>query len=313
LAEESVLVTGGAGFIGSNLVDALVRRGHQVAVVDDLSAGRREHVNAGASFHRVDIQEADALARVFQQERPAYVFHLAARASVISSVAEPARDAGVNVLGSLNLLQCCRHFGVNKVVFTSTGGALYGEPRYVPADEQHPVAPLSPYGVSKYAVELYLRAFAGFAGLRFTVLRLANVYGPRQRTGEEGGVVAIFINWMLKGQPVTIFGNGEQQRDFVFVGDVVEACLASLERGDGEAFNIASGIGTSINELFRLLKEQTGYGQAPRYLTARPGEVLRSVLGIDRAREGLGWAPRTPLAEGLGRTTQFWKAQGGSS
>ena len=304
------LVTGGAGFIASHLVDALVERGFHVAVVDDLSSGHREFVNPGAAFYQVDIRDASALARVFEVERPDFVDHHAAQISVVRSVADPVYDAQVNILGSLNVLEMARKYKVKKLVFASTGGALYGEPKKLPCDEEHPIAPLSNYGVAKRAVELYIHVYNQAFGLNYTVLRYANVYGPRQDPLGEAGVVAIFSQRMLKGSLCTIFGSGEQERDFVYVGDIVQANLFALEKGDLGKFNIGSGRGTSVNSIFSLLQGLTSYSKNAEYAPARAGEVSRIYLDNSLARNVLGWRPGVSLEDGLRRTVEYFKSPG---
>jgi len=304
--KKRVLVTGGAGFIGSHVVDLLLEHGHEVAVVDNLSTGRRENVNPRAAFFLADIGAPD-LAAVFDAARPQAVVHLAAQASVTVSVSDPIRDATVNILGSVNLLQQCVRSGVEKFVYVSTGGALYGEPQYLPCDEAHPILPLSPYGVSKYTVERYLYFYRQVHGLAYTVLRLANVYGPRQNPFGEAGVVAIFTQRMLDGEQVVIYGSGEQERDFVFVEDCARAAVLALARGDGEAYNIGCGRGTTVNALFAMMKALTGYAREPRYDPPRPGDVFRSFLNADKARRELGWEPAVSLEEGLRRTIAHFR------
>ncbi|MDO8532437.1 MAG: NAD-dependent epimerase/dehydratase family protein [Dehalococcoidia bacterium] len=308
-----VLVTGGAGFIGSHIVDGFVAAGHDVAVVDDLSAGKREQVNPRARLYQVDIRDSTALAQVFDQERPEYVDHHAAQASVAMSVKDPCRDAAVNILGSIHVFEQARRTGVRKVVYASTGGALYGEPRYMPCDEEHPVHPLSPYGTSKFAAEKYLGLFGQLYGLRFTVLRYANVYGPRQDPFGEAGVVAIFTEKMLRGVQPVIFGTGEQERDFVYVSDIVRANLLALERGDGEAFNIGTEAGVSVNRIFVQLQAATGYGGAPAYDAPRAGDVFRIYLKAGKARAGLGWSPRVGLDEGIRNTVEHFRTPHGGA
>lgn len=303
---KRVLITGGAGFIGSHVVDLLLAEGHKVAVVDNLSTGRRENVNPQADFFLADIGSPD-LAAVFDAVQPQAVVHLAAQASVPASVADPARDAAVNVLGSVNLLQQSVRVGVDKFVYVSTGGALYGEPQYLPCDEDHPIVPLSPYGVSKHTVEHYLHFYRQVHGLAYTVLRLANVYGPRQDPFGEAGVVAIFTQRMLDGEQVVIYGNGEQERDFVFVVDCARAAVLALSRSDGQAYNIGCGRGTTINALFALMRSITGYTLEPRYDPPRPGDVFRSFLNADKARRELGWEPTVSLDEGLRRTMAHFR------
>jgi len=302
LAIAKALVTGGAGFIGSHVVDGLIARGIRVSVVDNLSAGRRENLNPKATLHQVDIGSPQ-LAEVFRSERPEAVFHLAAQASVAFSVRDPFHDATTNVLGSINLLRQCQEFGVGAIVYSSTGGALYGEPSQTPCPENHPVRPLSPYAASKHAVESYVHCFSALAGFKATILRYANVYGPRQNPEGEAGVVAIFSQRMLEGREMSIFGDGTQERDFVYVGDVVNANMLALDQPGG-VFNIGTGTGASVNEVFRNLAALTGYQKQPDYQPKRPGEVYRIYLDSSLARKELGWSPKVSLEEGLRRTVE---------
>lgn len=296
-----VLVTGGAGFIGSHVVDSLVKEGHSVAVVDDLSSGRRVHVNPTARFYQVDIREP-RLQEVFEREKPDLVNHHAAHVDVRRSVADPLFDAGVNILGSLNLLECARQHGVENLVYASSGGAIYGEPSYLPCDEEHPLNPICPYGVSKLTVEKYLSMYGHAHGLRYTILRYPNVYGPRQDPTGEAGVVAIFARRMLKGDQIVINGTGEQERDFLYVDDIVKANLLAMERADGQAYNLGCGTGTSVNELFESMKEMTGYRLQPTYGPPRPGETFRIYLDATKAQRELGWRPEAKLEDGLRAT-----------
>jgi UDP-glucose 4-epimerase len=305
-----VLVTGGAGFIGSHLVEALLARGHRVAVVDNLSTGRRENVPRDADLHAVDVRDADRLAAVFQAFRPEVVYHLAAQTSVRRSTGDPAGDAAANVVGSINVLEASVRTGVEKVIYASSGGAIYGEPERLPVREDHPVRPLSPYGLSKYVAELYLRLYRDNHGLRYSVLRYPNVYGPRQDPHGEAGVVAIFSRALLMGDGPVIFGDGRQTRDYVYVADVVEASLLCLDRGDDGVYNLGWGREVSVLELLASLREVVGSRVEPRYDRPRPGEVRRICLDASRAREELGWRPATPLAEGL-RLTTAWVARAG--
>jgi UDP-glucose 4-epimerase len=307
-----VLVTGGAGFIGSRLADRLVEQGHQVAVVDNLSTGRRDFVPPQARFYPLDIRDP-ALEEVFAREGPEIVNHHAAQASVAASMKEPLEGARVNVLGLLHLLELSRRHQVRKFIFASTGGALYGEPEYLPCDEAHPVRPLSPYATSKYAGELYVGLYGRTFGLDYSILRYANVYGPRQDPYGEAGVVAIFMERMLRGAEVVVFGTGEQERDFVYVDDVAEANLRAMERGSRGTYNIGTGVGTSVNALLGLVKAATGYSKEPRYDAARPGEVFKICLSWEKARRELGWRPETSLQRGLEKTKAYFQTLIGRS
>jgi UDP-glucose 4-epimerase len=305
-----ILVTGGAGFIGSNVVDAYIAAGHQVAVLDNFSTGREGNVNPAAEVHHVDVREKSEVANAIASFRPDIVNHHAAQAEVPKSVADPAYDAHINILGGLNLLKACVDNSVRKFIFSSTGGALYGEPDVVPADEDHPVRPLSPYGTSKYAFEQYLGTYQRTFGLSYTVLRYANIYGPRQDFhSEEGRVVAIFASRMLVGKPVTIDGDGTQSRDMLHVGDVATANLAALEKGSGGTFHVSSGIPVTVNDIFRKLALLTEYKLEPRFGPARKGDVYRIALDNSRALEQLGWRPQITIEEGLRLTVDYFREQ----
>lgn len=306
MPSTKVLVTGGAGFIGSHVVERLQEAGYSVVVVDDLRSGNLANLSTDVPVHRIDISDP-GLEKVFQEERPELVCHLAAQISVQESLKDPVSDAESNILGSLNLLQNCVQYGVKKVVYTSSGGAIYGEPSYLPCDELHPVDPLSHYGVSKYTVEKYLYVFHKSHGLDYTVLRLGNVYGPRQDPFGEAGVVAIFSQAMLKGRPVTIFGTGDQERDFVYVRDVAVAGVSALEKGSGSAFNIGTGQGTSVNRLFALLKDAAAFSGEPDYAPAKPGEVYKIYLETSKAHREMGWSPGFTLQEGLTETVEWFR------
>jgi len=302
-----ILVTGGAGFVGSHVVDRCVEAGHGVAVVDDLSSGQRQQVNAAARLHVVDIR-TPALDDVFRGEAPEAVVHLAAQASVGRSVANPQLDAEINVLGSLNLLECARRAGTRRFVYISTGGAGYGDTDVVPTPESHPTRPVSPYGTSKVAAELYLGCWETLHGLSGVVLRLANIYGPRQNPHGEAGVIAIFTDRLLRGEPCIINGDGLQTRDYVYVGDVAEAALRALERPQVTGpVNIGTGVETTVVALFEALRAAFGHGQS-RHGPARPGEQRRSLLDASRARQVLGWTARVGLDEGLRRTVAAARA-----
>jgi UDP-glucose 4-epimerase len=303
-----ILVTGGAGFIGSHVVDAYLAAGHEVAILDNFSTGQVGNVNPAAAVHRVDLRDQPEVEKTVSAFRPELVNHHAAQSEVPKSVADPAFDAQVNIVGALNLLKACADHGVRKVIFSSTGGALYGEPDVVPADEDHPVRPLSPYGTSKLAFEQYLGMFRRTFGLDYTVLRYANIYGPRQDFyAEEGRVIAIFASRMLEGKPVTIDGTGEQSRDMLHVGDVATANLAALENGSAGTFHVSTGIPVSVNEMFRKLALLTDYRLEPAYGPARKGDVYRIALDNGRAREHLRWEPRVSLEEGLSVTVDYFR------
>jgi UDP-glucose 4-epimerase len=303
-----ILVTGGAGFIGSHVADGFRAQGHEVAVVDDLSTGNRANVDAAIKLYEHDIR-AETLEHVFEDFRPDVVDHHAAQSNVPASVSDPVYDASVNVLGGLNLLRLSAAHGVKKFIYISSGGAMYGEPDPgdLPVKETAPVRPLSPYGASKQALEAWLGVYQRTFGLDFTVLRYANIYGPRQSIREEGAVVAVFATRMAADQPVTIDGSGQQTRDFVYVGDCVTANVAALERGSGQSFNIGTGRETSIREIFDAMAEVAGYARPPNFGPARKGDVVRIVLDPSRARRELGWQAQMPLHEGLARTYAFFR------
>jgi len=305
-----ILVTGGAGFIGSHVVDAYVTAGHDVAVLDNLSTGREDNVNSNAPLHRVDVTNLAAVQQVIASLRPDVVNHHAAQSEVPKSVADPGYDALVNVVGGLNVLRACVDNAVRKVIFSSTGGALYGEPDIVPADEDHPIRPLSPYGTSKFAFEQYLAMFERTFGLTFTTLRYANIYGARQDfAAEEGRVVAIFASRMVEDKPVTIDGTGDQSRDMLHVGDVATANIAALDKGDGGTYHVSTGIPVSVNDLFRKLALLTEYRHVPRFGPPRKGDVYRIALDNTRALNDLGWEPKVELEEGLSLTVDYFREQ----
>ncbi|GBD97593.1 MAG TPA: SDR family oxidoreductase [Nitrospirae bacterium] len=302
-----VLVTGGAGFIGSHIVDRLVDEGYDVVVVDDLSSGKEEHINKRAKFYKLDIRDQE-LESVFQKELPDYVSHHAAQMDVRRSVSDPMFDATVNVLGTINILQNCVRYKVKKITFASSGGAIYGEQEVSPAPETHPLRPVSPYGVTKLAGESYLYYYKNVCGLDYTALRYANVYGPRQDPFGEAGVVAIFIQKMLKGEQPVINGDGEQTRDFVYVGDVVEAnILAMTENRTENIFNIGTGIETSINQIVNRLRGIIDPSVEVKHGPPKSGEQRRSVIGYTKAKDVLHWEPGFPLVNGLEETCKYFK------
>lgn len=304
LLPKRVLVTGGAGFIGSHVAEALLGRGHDVAVLDTLRSGHDANVPARAALYRADITDAAAVARVFADVRPEWVSHHAAQISIAASMRDPVEDARVNVLGSLVLLEASRRAGVERFVFASTGGALYGDPSHSPCDESTPLRPVSPYGTAKAAVESYLALYRTTWRLPNVALRYANVYGPRQSPGGEAGVVAIFAARMLQGVAPTIFGDGEQQRDFVYVTDVAEANALAFERALDGSYNVGTGVPTSVNQVVRLLAAECQFTGAPVHEAARPGEVRRIALDARRLEQAAGWRPRVTLEEGLRRVVQ---------
>ncbi|MDY6917274.1 MAG: GDP-mannose 4,6-dehydratase [Chloroflexota bacterium] len=303
-----VLATGGAGFIGSHVVDSLVQRGDDVIVIDDLSTGSLGNVNPRAGFYQMSITDP-ALGEVFAREKPDMVSHHAAQVNLRRSVDEPQFDAEVNIIGSLNVMANCVRYGVRKLVYSSSGGAVYGEPQYLPVDENHPVNPVSQYGVSKHAVEHYLQCYAQY-GLEYVSLRYPNVYGARQNPGGEAGVIAIFACQMLRGERPTIFGAGDKTRDYTHVSDIVAVHLLAMERGHNAVYNVGTGVETSDQEIFDAVAEAMGYRDTPVYETVRPGEIQRICLDWTRARGELGWSPRLSLREGIELTVPYYKSQG---
>jgi len=304
----NILVTGGAGFIGSHVVDAYLSEGHHVVVVDNLSTGKKEHLNPRALFFHKDINDSD-LEEIFSRYRFQIVNHHAAQIDVRKSVADPVLDARINVLGSLRILENCRKYNVEKLVFASSGGVIYGECSKKPPTEKSGIAPYSPYGVAKRTMELYLYSYSKICGLKFTALRYGNVYGPRQDPLGEAGVVAIFSGRMLKNQKVEIYGDGEQLRDYVYVGDVVKANILCLTKGHNEIFNIGTGNPASVNDIFHMLARLASYNQKPEYCPPRPGELLRSSLNAKKAERKLGWKAEVNLEKGLKETLAFFKTQ----
>ena len=303
-----VLLSGGAGFIGSHVAIQLLARGHDVAVVDDLSSGKKENVPEGALFYELDIR--GGCIEAFEEFEPETLCHQAAQMDVRRSVREPAFDADVNVLGTLRLLENCVKYGTKKVVFASTGGAIYGEQRKFPAPEEHPLYPVSPYGVSKLASERYLHYYHIQYGLSYLALRYANVYGPRQDPHGEAGVVAIFCGNLVDGCESTINGTGEQTRDYVYVEDVAWANVLALEEGEAPSgtYNVGTGIETSVNELYEVLRETSDKDLPPVHGPAKLGEQLRSSVDPTGAGRALGWLPKTDLATGLEKTLGFFEA-----
>ena len=300
-----IIVTGGAGFIGSHVVDAYVAAGHKVIVVDDLSTGKRENVNPAARLVEMDVNDG-RLADLFASERPAVVNHHAANPNISVSVERPLFDARQNILGTLNVLEAARRAEVDRFIYIASGGAMYGDPRYLPVDEEHPANPISPYALSKATGEQYVRLYGLEHGLRWTSLRYANVYGPRQDPFGEAGVIAIFCHTLLSGGQPEIHWDGEQSRDFVYVGDCARANLLALEAQDSRAYNVGTGQGTSINALFETLLGVVGRDVAPRRAPRRPGDVRHSHLDCSRIERDLGWRPHVTLEQGLAQTWQHF-------
>jgi UDP-glucose 4-epimerase len=305
-----VLVTGGAGFIGSHLVDALLARGAEVTVVDDLSSGRVTRLDPAAGLHKVSIADAARLTEIVERARPQVICHLAAQIDVRVSVETPAEDARINVLGTINVLEAARAVGA-RVLFASTGGALYGEHAPIPSDETVPPAPEAPYGTAKYCAEQYIGLFNRLHGTRHGVLRLGNVYGPRQDPAGEAGVIAIFCGRTLQGQALTVFGDGTQTRDYVYVGDVVEAFLAAAGGDRAGVWNIGTGTESTVLDLIDLLGRAADRGLEPEFAPPRPGELQRSALANGLAERELGWKPATAIDAGIAAVYR-WAASGAS-
>ena len=301
-----ILVTGGAGFIGSHIVDRLISEGHEVSVIDNLSTGRIENLNRKAEFYKMDIV-SPRIEKVFKKERPELICHLAAQMDVRKSVADPAYDAQTNIIGMLNLLENGMRYGTRRVIFASTGGAVYGEGGPIPTPETCPPGPVSPYGISKLTGEHYLFFYNVTYGLSYVALRYANVYGPRQDPFGEAGVVAIFAQKLLKNEQPVINGNGMQTRDYVYVDDVVDAVSSAIYSDISDILNVGTGIETSVNQLFRLLVEITGSSAREVYGPAKKGEQARSCLSYDKIKKALEWEPKVPLQEGLSRTVAFFR------
>lgn len=301
-----ILVTGGAGFIGSNLVDALISLSHDVVVVDNLSSGLKKNLNPKARFYQIDICD-EKLFEVFEREKPDIVDHHAAQIDVRKSGEDPIYDAEVNILGSLNLITNCVRHGVKRVIYASTGGAIYGNPQYLPADENHLINPISQYGVSKHTVERYLQLYSIIHGLEYVALRYSNVYGPRQNPYGEAGVVAIFAIQMLTGKQPTIFGPGDKTRDYTHVSDIVAANVIALDRGKNAIYNIGTGIETKDQEIFDTLASVLGYKGKPIYASLRPGEVYRIALECRKAHKELGWSAKLSLREGIAQTAEYYR------
>ncbi|TDI85645.1 MAG: NAD-dependent epimerase/dehydratase family protein [Caldithrix sp.] len=302
----NILVTGGAGFIASHIVDAYIELGHEVAIIDDLSSGRKSNLNPKAELFQVKIQD-EAVGDIFAKFEFDVVCHHAAQMDVRKSVADPIFDANINVLGTLNLLENCVKHKVEKFIFASTGGAIYGEQDTFPADEEHPTWPLSPYGITKLTCEKYLFYYKEVYGLAHVILRYANVYGPRQNPHGEAGVVAIFAERFLAGNKPIINGDGKQTRDYVYVHDLVRANEIALDYADSDVFNIGTGAETDVTTIFRLLNELTGANIEENHGPAKLGEQQRSCLSSQKAESKLGWRPEVELCAGLKTTVEYFR------
>ncbi|MFA5184206.1 MAG: NAD-dependent epimerase/dehydratase family protein [Patescibacteria group bacterium] len=305
---SKILVTGGAGFIGSNLVDALIAARHQVVVIDDLSSGREDYLNPAAKFYKLDIGSPD-IAAIFQTEKPEVVYHLAAQIEVSKSMADPVRDNRINALGGLNILENCRQHGVKKIIFSSTGGAIYGDAEEIPTTESFPPYPVSFYGIHKLTFEKYLNCYYQVYGLDYTTLRFANVYGPRQFKGGEAGVIAIFIDNAVKGQASTQYGDGRQTRDFVYVDDVVRALVSAKDITCHGEINIGFGRETNLLDIRKSIEAALGQAIEVKEAPAKPGEQRRSCLNCQRAKSVLNWEPQIGLEEGVKRTIAWAKSK----
>lgn len=305
---KKILVSGGAGFIGSNLVDALVKEGYEVGIVDNLSTGSKNNLNPKARFFEADISSYAAIDEIFKLFQPEAVFHLAAQASVRKSVEDPSKDVKTNVIGTVNLLKACQAYSIKKFIFSSTGGALYGDDAPRPTSEEADISPISPYGLDKLFGEKYIGYFKGTSNLQTVVLRYANVYGPKQNPKGEAGVIAIFADKMLRDEPITVYGDGSSSRDYIYVGDVVEANLAALRSNVSNAYNISTGEETSIRTLVDKIKKITDSNSQVQYKEGRSGELQSSCLDNKRAKLELGWSPKVDLDEGIKKTVEYLKS-----
>jgi UDP-glucose 4-epimerase len=303
---KTALVTGGAGFIGSHIVDALIRRRIKVYVVDDLSTGVKKNINPNAHFTKMSIL-SPLFPKLLKKIKPDIVFHLAAQVNLRNSVEDPPGDARINVMGSLTIAHECGKLGTKKIVYTSTGGPMYPEGARIPYSEKTPPAPISPYGISKRSAEMYFNYAYHVHGMPYVALRYANVYGPRQNAEGEAGVISIFAEKMLKGQPTMITGSGKQTRDFVYVTDVVRANMAAMNRSVVGEFNIGTAKETSVNTIFKKMKKLTGYQMPERHVAAAAGEVMRSALSYKKAQKFLGWEPKVKFDEGLKKTIRWYE------
>jgi UDP-glucose 4-epimerase len=302
-----VLVTGGAGFIGSHIADRLVNDGYTVVIVDNLSTGKKEYVNPKAAFHKIDITDFNSLDEVFEKEKPEIVDHHAAQVNVRVSMTDPDMDAKINIMGSLNVLKCALRYNVKKFIFASTGGAIYGEPENLPVSEDTPTNPLSPYGLAKLTVENYIKILSNLNGLPYTILRYSNVYGPRQIVKGESGVIALFTQRMLEGKVPVIFGDGTHTRDYVYVSDVVDANMLALKRGSGKTFNIGTATRVDVNEVYDKLESHLKSGIKPKFGDEIPGEVHHIALDYGYIHSEMGWEPKYDFDRGVKSTVNYYR------
>ncbi len=300
------IVTGGAGFIGSHIVDALIEKGIDVFIIDNLSSGNKKNINSRAKFTKVDINDKSIFG-IFEKIKPYALFHLAAQIDVRRSVADPAEDARINILGAIQLLEASKQVGLKKIIFSSSGGTIYGDTENIPTPETHTARPISPYGIAKLTCEHYLHYYKEVFGIDYVALRYANVYGPRQNSQGEAGVVAIFCNKMIHGEPPVIYGDGKQTRDYTYVADIVEANILALEKDFVGSCNISTGIETDVNTIAQYIKASTGYEGEIINTSAKAGEVQRSCLDYSLAKKVLGWEPRVSLKDGLRKTVEWFK------
>jgi UDP-glucose 4-epimerase len=302
-----IIVTGGAGFIGSNIVDALVEKKHSVVVIDNLYSGKKENVNKQSTFYKVDICDQKKVLEIFKQEKPQVVIHNAAQIDVRKSITDPIFDVNVNIIGSINILSACVQTKVKKIIFASSGGTIYGECKVIAPKEDSMPNPLSPYGIAKNSVENYIKFYSEIYGLEYTILRYGNVFGPRQDPHGEAGVVAIFSEKMLKNEDIIVFGDGKQMRDYIYVFDVVDANLKSLTKGRNEVINIGRAKPISVNKLVEIMCKVSGYKKKAIRKPKRDGELFKSFLSINKAKKVLDWSPKINLDKGIKTTIEYFK------
>lgn len=300
-----VLVTGGAGFIGSNIVDKLIEKDYEVVIIDNLSTGKKEHINAKANFYEADISSKN-IENIFDKENIEVVIHTAAQIDVQKSINDPIYDCKNNIIGTLNILEACKKYKVDKLIYSSSA-AVYGQPEYLPVDEEHPINAMSGYGISKHTPEHYIQMYADLYGLNTSILRYSNVYGPRQDPKGEGGVISIFVDKMLNNEEPVIYGDGDQTRDFIYVDDIVSANLAAINKKENDIYNISCNTKNSINDLARIINEILNTNFLPIYKKARPGDIRHSILDNNKALNSLAWKPHYDLEQGLKETINYYK------